>query len=180
MKAIFRCFLLLSIGALAARAQFETLLVPPAEPVQAGETMEVTLYLNNPSTVAASFRFPAMMAASIASAKEQRTVPARPTDIATDAVIELLPMSFTRTRVSIPIPDTMSGNVSVRLVDPRTNPIMLAVVPAAVVKLSPAARRIGSPLPSADSASVIFDALQAAKSRGMDVLIADTAGRLHT
>ena len=32
----------------------------------------------------------------------------------------------------------------------------------------------------ADSASVIFDALQAAKARGMDVLIADTAGRLHT
>lgn len=31
----------------------------------------------------------------------------------------------------------------------------------------------------ADSASVIFDALQAAKSRGIDVLIADTAGRLH-
>jgi len=32
----------------------------------------------------------------------------------------------------------------------------------------------------ADSASVIFDALQAARSRGADVLIADTAGRLHT
>lgn len=31
-----------------------------------------------------------------------------------------------------------------------------------------------------DSASVIFDALQAAKARGIDVLIADTAGRLHT
>lgn len=31
----------------------------------------------------------------------------------------------------------------------------------------------------ADSASVIFDAVQAAKSRGVDVLIADTAGRLH-
>jgi fused signal recognition particle receptor len=31
----------------------------------------------------------------------------------------------------------------------------------------------------ADSASVIFDSLQAAKSRGVDVLIADTAGRLH-
>lgn len=30
-----------------------------------------------------------------------------------------------------------------------------------------------------DSASVVFDALQAAKSRGVDVLIADTAGRLH-
>ncbi|MCF6355672.1 MAG: signal recognition particle-docking protein FtsY [Candidatus Polarisedimenticolaceae bacterium] len=32
----------------------------------------------------------------------------------------------------------------------------------------------------ADSASVIFDGLQAATARGIDVLIADTAGRLHT
>ena len=32
----------------------------------------------------------------------------------------------------------------------------------------------------ADAASVIFDALQAARSRGIEVLIADTAGRLHT
>ncbi|HEY0178453.1 MAG TPA: signal recognition particle-docking protein FtsY [Dokdonella sp.] len=32
----------------------------------------------------------------------------------------------------------------------------------------------------ADSASVIFDALQTARSRGVEVLIADTAGRLHT
>lgn len=32
----------------------------------------------------------------------------------------------------------------------------------------------------ADSASVIFDALQSATARGIDVLIADTAGRLHT
>ncbi|WP_271679315.1 signal recognition particle-docking protein FtsY [Thermomonas mangrovi] len=33
---------------------------------------------------------------------------------------------------------------------------------------------------NADAASVAFDALQAAKSRGVEVLIADTAGRLHT
>jgi fused signal recognition particle receptor len=32
----------------------------------------------------------------------------------------------------------------------------------------------------ADSASVIFDAMQSAKARNIDVLIADTAGRLHT
>ena len=34
--------------------------------------------------------------------------------------------------------------------------------------------------PNADSASVIFDGLQAAKARNIDILIADTAGRLHT
>jgi fused signal recognition particle receptor len=33
---------------------------------------------------------------------------------------------------------------------------------------------------SADPASVVFDAMQAARARGMDVLIVDTAGRLHT
>jgi fused signal recognition particle receptor len=32
----------------------------------------------------------------------------------------------------------------------------------------------------ADSASVIYDGLQSAKAKGVDVLIADTAGRLHT
>ena len=32
----------------------------------------------------------------------------------------------------------------------------------------------------ADSASVIFDAIESAKSNGVDILIADTAGRLHT
>lgn len=32
----------------------------------------------------------------------------------------------------------------------------------------------------ADTASVIFDAMQAAKARNIDILLADTAGRLHT
>jgi fused signal recognition particle receptor len=32
----------------------------------------------------------------------------------------------------------------------------------------------------ADSASVIYDAMQAAKARGIDIVLADTAGRLHT
>jgi fused signal recognition particle receptor len=34
--------------------------------------------------------------------------------------------------------------------------------------------------PGADAAAVVFDALQSARARQIDVLIADTAGRLHT
>jgi len=34
--------------------------------------------------------------------------------------------------------------------------------------------------PGADPASVVFDALQSAQARDIDILIADTAGRLHT
>jgi fused signal recognition particle receptor len=55
---------------------------------------------------------------------------------------------------------------------------------AAVEQLAVWAERNAVPLvsqqPGADPAAVVFDALQAAKARGIDVLIADTAGRLHT
>lgn len=55
---------------------------------------------------------------------------------------------------------------------------------AAVQQLTTWAERAQVPILSqgegADSASVIFDAVQSAKSRGIDVVIADTAGRLHT
>lgn len=55
---------------------------------------------------------------------------------------------------------------------------------AAVEQLTVWGERNGIPViaqqQGADSASVIFDALQSAQARGVDVLIADTAGRLHT
>ncbi|MGH8131850.1 MAG: signal recognition particle-docking protein FtsY, partial [Steroidobacteraceae bacterium] len=35
-------------------------------------------------------------------------------------------------------------------------------------------------LPGADPGAVVFDALQAARARGSDVLLVDTAGRLHS
>ncbi len=55
---------------------------------------------------------------------------------------------------------------------------------AAVEQLKSWGDRNGVPVVAqatgADSAAVIFDALQSAKARNIDVLIADTAGRLHT
>lgn len=55
---------------------------------------------------------------------------------------------------------------------------------AAVEQLQTWGERNGVPVVAqhsgADSASVIFDALESAKAKGIDVLIADTAGRLHT
>jgi len=55
---------------------------------------------------------------------------------------------------------------------------------AAVAQLQTWGERNGVPViaqgQDADAASVAFDALQAAKARGIEMLIADTAGRLHT
>ena len=55
---------------------------------------------------------------------------------------------------------------------------------AAVEQLKAWGERNGVPVVSqksgADTAAVIYDALHSAKARGVDVLIADTAGRLHT
>ncbi len=82
---------------------------------------------------------------------------------------------------------TTIGKLAKRLQDEGLS-VMLAAGDtfraAAVEQLAVWAERNRVPLVSqaagADPAAVVFDALQAAKARGMDVLIADTAGRLHT
>ncbi|MFI5385222.1 MAG: signal recognition particle-docking protein FtsY [Fimbriimonadales bacterium] len=55
---------------------------------------------------------------------------------------------------------------------------------AAIEQLEVWAQRVGADIvraqPGADSSSVIFDAIQAAKSRGADFVLADTAGRQHS
>lgn len=55
---------------------------------------------------------------------------------------------------------------------------------AAIAQLESWAKRNDVPIVKqdhgADSAAVIFDAIQSAKAKNIDILIADTAGRLHT
>jgi fused signal recognition particle receptor len=82
---------------------------------------------------------------------------------------------------------TTIGKLARRLLDEGQS-VMLAAGDtfraAAVEQLQTWGERNGVPVVAqhtgADSASVIYDALQAATSRNIDVLIADTAGRLHT
>jgi len=82
---------------------------------------------------------------------------------------------------------TTIGKLTKRLQE-EGNSVMLAAGDtfraAAVEQLRAWGERNGVPViaqhQGADSASVIYDALQAASARRMDVLIADTAGRLHT
>lgn len=82
---------------------------------------------------------------------------------------------------------TTIGKLARRLQD-EGNRVMLAAGDtfraAAVEQLQAWGERNGVPViaqkSGADAASVVFDALQAATARGVDVLIADTAGRLHT
>jgi len=55
---------------------------------------------------------------------------------------------------------------------------------AAIEQLGVWADRLGADIvkhqPGGDPAAVVFDSIQAARARGADVVIADTAGRLHT
>jgi fused signal recognition particle receptor len=55
---------------------------------------------------------------------------------------------------------------------------------AAIEQIKKQGERVGVDViahqPGADPGAVVYDALQAAKSRGVDILIIDTAGRLHT
>ena len=55
---------------------------------------------------------------------------------------------------------------------------------AAIEQIEAWAKRVGVDVikhrPGADPSAVVYDGIQAAKSRGIDVLLIDTAGRLHT
>ncbi len=82
---------------------------------------------------------------------------------------------------------TTIGKLARRLKDEGLSVVLAAgdtFRAAAVEQLAVWATRNSVPLVSqatgADPAAVIFDAQQSAKARGADVLIADTAGRLHT
>ncbi len=82
---------------------------------------------------------------------------------------------------------TTIGKLTKRLLE-EGDSVMLAAGDtfraAAVEQLQSWGERNGVPViaqhQGADSASVIYDALEAATARGTNVLIADTAGRLHT
>lgn len=82
---------------------------------------------------------------------------------------------------------TTIGKIAHRLIG-QDQTVMLAAGDtfraAAVEQLQSWGEKIKAPVVAqksgADSAAVVFDAYQSAKARDIDVLIADTAGRLHT
>jgi outer membrane phospholipase A len=121
------------------RAAPEALLVPPMEPVEAGQNVEFTLFLNNPTTEPLEFALPLVMEAELVSSQEQRTVAVTPIGKPLGERVPLAAMSFARLGVQIVIPDTIDGNVSLRIRDPETNAVMFAVRAASVVEASPAA-----------------------------------------
>jgi fused signal recognition particle receptor len=82
---------------------------------------------------------------------------------------------------------TTIGKLARRLADDGRKVVLAAgdtFRAAAIEQLQAWGERDGVPViaqaAGADPAAVIFDAMQSAQARGADVLIADTAGRLHT
>ncbi|HJR75620.1 MAG TPA: signal recognition particle-docking protein FtsY [Nitrospiraceae bacterium] len=82
---------------------------------------------------------------------------------------------------------TTVAKLAQRLCDEKKKPLLVAADTfraAAIDQLQVWADRIGVEIirhrPGADPAAVAFDGMTAAKARGADVLLIDTAGRLHT
>lgn len=83
---------------------------------------------------------------------------------------------------------TTIGKLAHRLNNVNNRKVMLAAADtfraAAIEQLQQWGERVGVPViankPGSDPAAVVYDATAAAKARGRDILIVDTAGRLHT
>ncbi len=82
---------------------------------------------------------------------------------------------------------TTAAKLAKRLRDAGETPLLAAADTfraAAIEQLETWAQRVGVPVvsgkPQGDPAAVVYDAVAAASARGNSVVIADTAGRLHT
>jgi signal recognition particle subunit SRP54 len=82
---------------------------------------------------------------------------------------------------------TTAAKLAKRLKDAGETPLLVAADTfraAAIEQLETWASRVGVPIvsgrPDGDPAAVVFDAINAAAARGNSIVIADTAGRLHT
>lgn len=103
------------------------------------------------------------------------------------------PLTVSRPRVVLVVGVNGSGKTTTaaklakRLRDAGETPLLAAADTfraAAIDQLETWAQRIGVPVvsgrPDGDPAAVVFDAINAAIARGNSVVVADTAGRLHT
>ena len=82
---------------------------------------------------------------------------------------------------------TTAAKLAKRLKDAGETPLLVAADTfraAAIEQLETWASRVGVPIvsgrPDGDPAAVVFDAINAATARGNSIVVADTAGRLHT
>ncbi len=128
-----------------------------------------------------------------------KTVP-KVLDALRDALVAVLaapapamPQAAARPRVVLVVGVNGSGKTTTaaklakRLRDAGETPLLAAADTfraAAIEQLETWAQRIGVPVvsgrPDGDPAAVVFDAINAAVARGHSVVVADTAGRLHT
>lgn len=148
MKRLALLLFVFAAASAALRAGPEALLVPPAETVPAGREIVLKVYLNNPSPETVTYALPASIRAVIAGAAEPQTLPVAVVDAAGGAVT-LAPMSFVVVDLAVKLPEEMSGTVSLRLLDPRSNTVMFRVAPVVARAAVPAA----APAPVAPAAA---------------------------
>ncbi|MDB6093036.1 MAG: hypothetical protein JWM32_598 [Verrucomicrobia bacterium] len=139
MKKSLLLLFLVGCACLHRVSAADALLIPPAGAVQAGRTLKLTIYLNNPSAEPFDFTVPDEIRADLAGVNEQRRLLGVPVGIEGGTKMTLAPMSFATITVAVVLPDTLDGTVSLRFVDLRTNPVMFVVNPAAVVRATPRA-----------------------------------------
>jgi outer membrane phospholipase A len=117
------------LGEVAANPNL--LLVPPSQAVEAGEALELTVYVNNPSGGPFDVMIPRVLRAEFASGGGLQRLEVRPLGVALGAQLAIAPQSFSTLRFAVTVPATASGTVSLRFTDLPTNPVMFVVTPSA-------------------------------------------------
>lgn len=135
-----RCFSLLAcwlalVG--TAVANPDLLLVPPTGVIKAGEPVELTVYVNNPSGGPFDVAIPPVLRAEFAGVRGAQRIEARPMGVALGTRFAVAPRSFSTLRVTVIVPAWAGGTVSLRFIDLPTNPVMFVVTPSETATAAP-------------------------------------------
>lgn len=120
-----------------AIANPDLLLVPPTGAVKAGEPVELTIYVNNPSGGPFDVAIPAVLRVEFAGVRGAQRIEAQPVGVALGARFAIAPRSFSTMRFIVNVPAWAGGTVSLRFIDLPTNPVMFAVTPSASAAAAP-------------------------------------------
>jgi len=120
-----------------AVANPDLLLVPPTGVIKAGEPVELTVYVNNPSGGPFDVAIPPVLRAEFAGVRGAQRIEARPAGVALGARFAVAPRSFSTLRVTVNVPAWAGGTVSLRFIDLSTNPVMFVVTPSETATVAP-------------------------------------------
>jgi phospholipase A1 len=143
--------LVLLFGGIAYAGGIETLIVPPAETPQAGQSMVFSVYFSNPEDVPLSMDIPKSMTCRLSAGDKTVEAEAHVVRETSEKTVTICPGCFKKIQYSIEIPSLIGGTVSIEIPHFNSAHAMFAVRTGSPLKKSTEGKTESREYPTSES-----------------------------